>query len=123
MPRFVLLKHDFPFLHWDLMLEDGEILRTWRLLVSPDSTDVLPAQSSFPHRLIYLDYEGPVSGNRGNVKRWDKGYYEGELPESVLVGDDILIIFHGKNFKGSYLISRNEKNTWVLTKHSHEFGV
>ncbi len=27
------------------------------------------------HRLLYLDYEGPVSGNRGHVARWDWGEY------------------------------------------------
>lgn len=27
------------------------------------------------HRLLYLDYEGPVSGNRGQVTRWDSGNY------------------------------------------------
>jgi hypothetical protein len=28
------------------------------------------------HRLAYLTYQGPVSGNRGGVTRWDEGRYE-----------------------------------------------
>jgi hypothetical protein len=35
MPRYVILTHDHPFQHWDLMLEDGGVLRTWRLLAEP----------------------------------------------------------------------------------------
>ena len=28
------------------------------------------------HRLVYLDYEGPIAGGRGSVSRWDEGTYE-----------------------------------------------
>ncbi len=27
--RFAILNHDHPFLHWDLLLEDGDRCRTW----------------------------------------------------------------------------------------------
>ena len=78
MPRFVILTHDHPMLHWDLLLEDvsaGHLL-TWRLLQEPDSVTTIPAEPLSPHRLAYLDYEGPVSGNRGTVAQWDAGRYE-----------------------------------------------
>src|SRR2546429_613448 len=35
MPRFVILEHDHPELHWDLMLEAGPVLRTWPLAAPP----------------------------------------------------------------------------------------
>lgn len=74
MPRFVVLTHTYPEWHWDFMLEQAGVLRTWRLLASPDeqrsAAELLP-----DHRLAYLDYEGPVSGNRGEVRRWDRGEY------------------------------------------------
>src|SRR5579871_6790018 len=76
MPRFVLLEHDHPFLHWDLMLEAGGALRTWRLTVPPRPGGEMGAEAIGDHRLAYLDYEGPVSGNRGQVKRWDGGTFE-----------------------------------------------
>ena len=82
MPRFVILEHDHPTLHWDLMLEDGAALKTWRLPQPPgqeasgDETRVADAVALPDHRLMYLDYEGPVSGDRGHVKRWDAGTYE-----------------------------------------------
>ncbi len=77
MPRFVILEHDHPVLHWDLMLQEGDVLRTWRLAEPPSGGAFTIAAEPLPdHRLIYLDYEGPVSGGRGIVKRWDGGKYE-----------------------------------------------
>lgn len=82
MPRFVILEHDFPFLHWDFMLEVEGSLQTWRLLQQPlpgkgeelgqirSDAELLP-----DHRIEYLDYEGEVSRNRGKVWRWEFGMY------------------------------------------------
>jgi hypothetical protein len=76
MPRFVVLRHDHPVLHWDLMLEAGEVLRTWRLAapLSP-SGGAVEAAASFDHRRLYLDYEGPISGGRGSVVREEHGTF------------------------------------------------
>ncbi|MFO0820285.1 MAG: hypothetical protein U1A77_20220 [Pirellulales bacterium] len=93
--RFVLLRHDLPpdstrASHWDLMIEIGEILRTWELTslshldqASPSETidnneiDLRPITRPLPeHRLAYLDYEGPVSNNRGVVQRIAMGVHE-----------------------------------------------
>lgn len=77
MPRFVVLEHDSPRgLHWDFMLEHGEVLVTWALPSPPGSAAEVTAESLPDHRPLYLDYEGPVSGGRGTVVRWDKGTYE-----------------------------------------------
>ena len=76
MPRFVILSHDHPFPHWDLMLEAGESLRTWRLRSQPEAEGEIDAEELGAHRLAYLDYEGPISGGRGTVTRWDHGTYE-----------------------------------------------
>lgn len=59
--------------HWDFMIEDGETLRTWALELEPAAQVDVPAMSLADHRLAYLDYEGPVSGDRGHVSRWDAG--------------------------------------------------
>src|SRR5438105_2884446 len=74
MARFVILEHDHPSLHWDLMLEVAEVLQTWRLSAPPGEGPV-SAERSFDHRLIYLDHEGPISGGRGRVSRWDHGAF------------------------------------------------
>jgi hypothetical protein len=76
MPRFVILEHDHPFLHWDFMIEDGAILKTWRLSAPPEPEIVMQATPLGDHRRDYLDYEGPLTGNRGQVKRWDGGTFE-----------------------------------------------
>lgn len=85
-PRFVILRHELPpgaerGSHWDLMLENRGILLTWELPELPPG----PLPASFErlgirrlpdHRIAYLDYEGPVSNDRGTVKRVDFGEYQ-----------------------------------------------
>ena len=87
MPRFVVLEHCFRGLHWDFMLEWGDVLRTWALERSPDTAGPIPADTLADHRIMYLDYEGPISGDRGSVTRWDGGTYElvDETPSSITV--------------------------------------
>jgi hypothetical protein len=76
MLRFVILDHDYPAPHFDLMLEHEGRLRTWRIHGPPDSDSDLAAEPLGDHRIAYLDYEGPVSGGRGRVVRWDAGTYQ-----------------------------------------------
>jgi hypothetical protein len=76
MPRYVILTHDHPFPHWDFMLEREDSLATWRLLDEPAAGRTCRAEALPDHRLHYLDYEGPVSGGRGAVARWDVGTYD-----------------------------------------------
>jgi hypothetical protein len=99
MPRFVILTHDHPFPHFDLMLEACEALRTWRLHQEPAPGRAISAEALGHHRLQYLDYEGPVSGGRGTVSRWDAGEYVAieDLPERIVL-----------SFEGIHLIGRGE---------------
>ena len=78
MPRFVLLEHHWNGVHWDFLLErpDGAALRSWAIDARVVSGVELPARGLADHRLVYLDYEGEVSGNRGEVRRVDRGEYE-----------------------------------------------
>ena len=85
MPRFVILEHDWPHRHWDLMLEAGSVLRTWRL-AAPLTTGVdVAVEQIGDHRLHYLDFEGPVSGNRGSVVRWDDGVFDWQRDDDQAV--------------------------------------
>lgn len=45
------------------------VLWTWRLVRWPRLGQGLAAERLPDHRVDYLDYEGPVSQNRGNVRR------------------------------------------------------
>jgi hypothetical protein len=75
MPRFVLLEHNRNGVHWDFMLEAGEVLRTWAIDAPIVSGRDLPARALGDHRMIYLDYEGPIAGDRGHVRRIDAGTF------------------------------------------------
>jgi hypothetical protein len=80
MPRFVVLRHELPpgsprGSHFDLMLEDGGVLRTWACDELPSLGQSVMADRLPDHRPAYLDYEGPVSG-RGEVTRVIAGEYE-----------------------------------------------
>jgi hypothetical protein len=57
------------------MLEVDGALRTWALERLPDATADQTAEQLPDHRIAYLDYEGPVSGDRGQVTRWDAGEF------------------------------------------------
>jgi hypothetical protein len=80
MPRYVVLFHEMPAPalsqrpdHWDLMLQRDDVLWTWALPKEPHQPQT--AQRLADHRLAFLDYEGPISGGRGIVSRWDAGQY------------------------------------------------
>lgn len=75
MPRFVILEHCWKGIHWDVMLEADDALRTWAVDAPIVADAELPARALADHRLAYLDYEGPVSGGRGSVRRLDRGDY------------------------------------------------
>ncbi len=75
MGRFVVLEHDWDGVHWDFMLERGEVLRTWAIDAPIVAGVELPARALADHRRLYLDYEGPLSGARGTVKRVEEGRY------------------------------------------------
>ncbi|MCA9245810.1 MAG: hypothetical protein KDA42_01815 [Planctomycetales bacterium] len=81
MPRFVVLHHECPSdrprpTHWDLLLEDNSVLLAWALNCEPAADKEIVAEAIADHRREYLTYEGPVSGNRGSVRRWDAGEYD-----------------------------------------------
>jgi hypothetical protein len=76
--RYVILHHDgIANPHVDLMFEKspGSMLMTWRSAHWPiDSTTVIEPLPD--HRRDYLDYEGPVSRNRGEVRRIAAGTFQ-----------------------------------------------
>jgi len=74
MKRFVLHKHSgYGPTHWDLMLETHAALATWSLSADPLAGPPLEATQIHDHRKAYLDYSGPVSGERGRVAPQDSG--------------------------------------------------
>ena len=73
--RYVVLRHEgVPEPHFDVMWESspGSALTTVRAREWPVAGDA-PLERLPDHRRHYLDYEGPVSGNRGHVRRVASG--------------------------------------------------
>src|SRR5215472_18189906 len=108
MPRFAILAHDHPAPHWDLFLEAGPVLRSWRLAAPLVPGAPVAAEPSPDHRLAYLDYEGPVSGGRGTVTRVDTGMFSYQLDEP----DCVRIHLTGVRFAGSLIIEQ-AADGWV----------
>jgi hypothetical protein len=109
MPRFVILTHDWPLLHWDFLVESGDVLRAWRLLAEPVANEDIPAEPNADHRLFYLDYEGPVSGGRGSVARWDCGTCDWLADEA----DRVEIALRGSKIAGRAVL-RRAGDGWVF---------
>jgi hypothetical protein len=109
--RYVILEHDHPQRHWDFMLEAGDVLRTWRLTRAPQYGEPVPAEPSFDHRPVYLDYEGPVSGNRGTVVRWDAGTFTW-LEEAE---DRVVLRLQGQRLLGEAVLRRSAAGDWEFS--------
>jgi hypothetical protein len=109
MPRYAVLYHRLPDdsprpTHWDFLLQQGDILRAWAL-AEPPAADIVIAAVPLPdHRLLYLDYEGPISRNRGHVTRWDSGTCHW-LNDT---GDEITVRLHGRRLVGQVLLRRSD---------------
>ena len=109
MPRFVVLTHDHPVLHWDFMLENEAVLRTWRLARPPTETGPITADAIADHRPAYLDYEGAVSGQRGTVVAFDRGEYSRLMDDGNVVEVDL----RGAKLRGRAWLKRlSEIDRW-----------
>jgi len=85
--RYALLEHlgapdDPDGCHLDLLLEDGDSCRTWRLAAIPRlNGPAVMATPLPPHRLVWLEREAAsVSGNRGWARRVVAGAMRSALP-------------------------------------------
>jgi hypothetical protein len=75
--RYAILHHaGIPEPHFDLMFETapGSPLATWRSPTWPPTSGAQLIRLD-DHRRAYLDYEGPVSNDRGHVTRTAAGTY------------------------------------------------
>jgi len=107
--RYVILSHDHPTQHFDFMLEKEGVLETWRLNLLPGNAPFI-AEKIHDHRLIYLEYEGPISNGRGFVVRIDKGNYE------IIADTELFIIkLWGGKYEGQINFDRIGTDTFLGT--------
>jgi len=117
--RFVILHHvrrDDD--HFDLMIDRGETLATWQCPTQPGIGPPAPmdCRRIADHRRSYLDYEGPISGDRGSVKRQDAGWCTVE----ITAPDDWLMTFDGTHLRGRYRLccTSDGGSSWRLSPAS-----
>ncbi|MHC4260141.1 MAG: DNA polymerase ligase N-terminal domain-containing protein [Planctomycetota bacterium] len=112
--KFVVQEHSKDSkVHWDLMLEMGGVLKTFRLELPPDELlqHKTSAEKIFDHPLKFLTYEGDVNNGRGNVKIADAGTYhtlsEGENCWELQLDASIL--------KGRFILTHLEGDEWEFS--------
>ena len=99
--RFVVQEHTTPEgVHWDLMLEKGDVLTTFRLEQPPRAAlgRAVRAVKIFDHPPRFLTYEGPVQKGTGSVRIVDRG--------TCCLSDEIL--------QGGFTLARIEGTSWQL---------
>ena len=122
--RFVILNHRVENgEHWDLMIERPEAtgrdpdfhgLATWQLTTNPveQPNEAIAGRQLADHRMVYLDYEGPISGDRGTVTRVEKG-----TCELIEAGERIWRVnLQGKRLKGMYSVTLSSAGFWTFLR-------
>ncbi len=113
--QFVIQEHTSrEDIHWDLMLESGDHLQTFRLNTRPE---VLNDRSAGAvkiddHPLRFLKYQGPVNKGTGNVRIVESGTYIAASTSA----ERIELNIDGHILKGNFLLNRIESKQW-------EFGI
>ncbi|MCL5279060.1 MAG: hypothetical protein M1376_04040 [Planctomycetes bacterium] len=114
--RFVVQEHTTPDgVHWDLMLEKGEVLATFRLEQPPEAASVgtVRATKIFDHPVKFLTYEGPVQKGTGKVRIVDRG-----TCDVLAEGEDVITLtLHGVILWGDFALTRAEGTSWQLAPH------
>ena len=116
MPRFVVLAHDWPEPHLDLFLEAGDALRAWKLPADFSLDNPATILPNAPHRRLYLDFEGELTGDRGSVLCWDRGEFQWmeESPELFRAN------FAGQRLSGVYEWITAASSTWIFQKAANK---
>ena len=117
--RFSIAKHEMPanssrHSHFDLFLESEGTLMTWELtsLLTTQNNQVVRRLAN--HRLVYLDFQGPLSDDRGTVKLVDTGSLEWVTLES----ERLISRINGQTTDGILTLTSEDSSTddvWNLT--------
>jgi hypothetical protein len=104
-------------MHWDFMLEHKGQLLTWALSEPPAASVEIATERLSDHRLEYLQFEGPVSGDRGDVSQWDHGMFDWLSYETNRVDVNVT----GQRLRGRVVLIRTSTinsepdPTWLFT--------
>jgi bifunctional non-homologous end joining protein LigD len=89
-------------IHWDLMLESGDILETYRIDLEPEQwgREPIKAVKIFDHPVKFLTYQGSVNKGKGSVSIADYGIYRVIKRLEDRLGLDLT----GNVLKGKFLL-------------------
>ena len=119
-PRFVVQEHTTPEgVHWDFMIERGDVLVTFCLEQPPEAVlgHAVRAVRIFDHPLRFLTYEGPVQKGTGKVRLVDRGTCHGSDEKDGLITLDL----RGAILQGHFTLTHIDGPHWEL--RSREQGV
>ncbi len=103
-------------IHWDLMLEWTETLRTWRITTHPADIQnaSIVAERIFDHPLKFLTYEGLVQNGTGSVRIIDGGC----LVFRSTAKDVLSFELRGDLLRGFYTLRKEKDSFWILQRQS-----
>ena len=116
--RYVIHFHSGAGDHYDFMIEHGPALLTWR--IAPDDLDPflggseIHAERIGDHRRAYLDYEGPVSCDRGMVRLVESGTVE----ESATAEGECRFRLAGERMRGTVEMKKVTDTVYLLCYHT-----
>ena len=115
--RFVVQEHMTPQgTHWDLMLEKGKALATFRLSERPENALDHPVAATqiADHALRFLTYEGPVQKGTGTVRIVEHGTYRlwSETEDRIALDLESTLL------QGGLVLTRKEGAAWELISGS-----
>ncbi len=118
MPKFVIQKHQKQGqdIHWDLMLEKDNKLRTFRVPLPPDKLkdQLCRIEKIFDHPVKFLNYEGSVNDGKGLVEIADSGEYRSrQINEGFFE-----VEFSGDILNRHFFLKKIKQNTWILSPAS-----
>jgi bifunctional non-homologous end joining protein LigD len=134
---YLIQKHAARRLHYDLRLELDGVLVSWAIPKGPslDPKERRLAVHVEDHPIEYGGFEGNIPRGEyggGTVLLWDRGTWEpeGEPHEGIRRGD-LKFRLYGEKLHGSWVLVRmgkptadeNQKENWLLIKHSDESAV
>ena len=105
-------------LHFDLMLEKGDVLQTFRLALPPQmfAQTSCEATKIDDHPRRFLTYEGSVHHGTGRITAVDRGTYERARDSEKRVE----LRFCGTLLKGRYALGQLEEHTWRFEHLTNE---
>jgi hypothetical protein len=129
--RFAVLHHTLPETnirpsHWDLLLQfadyqshEEKCLDCFELHLPPDHWSLLEASQLPSHRAFFLNYSGPISGNRGSVQLVLAGEVQWHVRDASNLDFELTVdpIYNVGVWEANgqrFQLTRQEEDHWTL---------